>query len=58
MRCHGRGVCGCGRPQCADAEWWYLWCGLWVLIAFEKTEATGYRRACNRKFEHLAELLD
>jgi len=57
-RCHGRGICGCGRPECAPAEWWFRFGLLWWLIAFEITESTGYRRNCNRKFEHLAELLD
>ena len=41
-----------------EDEYWFSWGLLWWLVSFELTEATGYRRNCNRKFEHLAELLD
>lgn len=38
MRCGGRGICGCGRPECDEAAWWFAWGGLWHLIAFELDE--------------------
>jgi len=38
MSCGGRGICGCGRPRCAEREWWFHFCGAWWMIAWAMTE--------------------
>ena len=31
--CNGRGICNCSREACRPAQWWFAFCGLWLLIA-------------------------
>jgi len=45
MSCQGRGLCGCGAPACAVAEWWFFWCGIWIVIGHDLFERELARRA-------------
>jgi hypothetical protein len=39
VSCNGRGICGCGEPRCVENAWWFHFCGVWLVIAFEMIEA-------------------